>query len=101
MIGPQPYGVTPEFTESSLPAKLRCDHATKSGVWGVIRVLDGRLRLAVGSATDVCELGAGETAVVEPEQVHAVEPLGPVRMQVEFHHVDPRGVGVPVRGVMA
>ena len=42
-----PYKCTPIFDETTLPAGLRREHRTKSGVWGVIRVLDGRLRYQV------------------------------------------------------
>ncbi|MGC2189855.1 MAG: DUF1971 domain-containing protein, partial [Candidatus Sulfotelmatobacter sp.] len=39
-----PYRCTPIFDETTLPAGLRREHRTKAGVWGVIRVLEGRLR---------------------------------------------------------
>src|SRR6185312_10356153 len=42
-----PYKRTPVFDENTLPAALRREHRTKPGVWGVIRVLDGRLRYEV------------------------------------------------------
>ncbi len=54
-----PYKCTPIFDETTLPAELRREHRTKAGVWGVIRVLEGRRR---------------------------VELLGPMRMQVEFYN---------------
>ena len=43
----QAYGCTPVFDENTLPAGLRRAHRTKPGVWGVIRVLEGRLRYCV------------------------------------------------------
>jgi tellurite resistance-related uncharacterized protein len=39
----EPYARTAEFTEASLPAGLRRAHNTKAGVWGLIRVVEGRL----------------------------------------------------------
>jgi tellurite resistance-related uncharacterized protein len=42
-----PYKCTPIFDETTLPAGLRREHRTKAGVWGVIRVLEGRLRYRV------------------------------------------------------
>lgn len=42
---PSPYRSTPVFDEATLPAALRREHRTKLGVWGVIRVLDGELKL--------------------------------------------------------
>ena len=44
MSVPKPYKSTPVFDENTLPAGLRKEHRTKAGVWGVIRVLEGRLR---------------------------------------------------------
>ena len=40
-----PYRSTPIFDEATLPAALRSEHRTKAGVWGVIRVIEGRLKL--------------------------------------------------------
>ena len=42
-----PYKRTSVFDENTLPAALGREHRTKPGVWGVIRVLDGRLRYQV------------------------------------------------------
>ena len=42
-----PYKCTPIFDETTLPAGLRREHRTKAGVWGAIRVLEGRLRYQV------------------------------------------------------
>ena len=45
--GPQSYRSTPVFDEASLPAALGKRHDTKADVWGVIRVLEGKLMLTV------------------------------------------------------
>jgi len=42
-----PYKSTPVFDETTLPAALRREHRTKDGVWGVIRVLEGQVRLVL------------------------------------------------------
>jgi tellurite resistance-related uncharacterized protein len=83
----QPYRTTPVFDERSLPLGLRRDHSTKAGVWGVIRVLDGRLRLFRSEGAR--DLAPGRPGLVAPEQVHRVEPVGRVRMQVEFYAGEP------------
>ena len=44
---PVPYKRTSVFDENTLPAALRREHRTKPGVWSVIRVLDGRMRMKV------------------------------------------------------
>ena len=77
-----PYRVTPVFDQHSLPAGLRREHRTKPGVWGLIRVLDGRVRLV--KPTGVSVLTPERPGLVEPEEPHWVEPLGPISMQVEF-----------------
>ncbi len=86
---PEPYRTTPLFDQHSLPAALRRDHSTKAGVWGLVRVKEGRLRLIYDDGTAERLLEPGVAGLLLPEQVHRVEPLGPVRMQVEFYDVPP------------
>ncbi|HEY7809227.1 MAG TPA: DUF1971 domain-containing protein [Allosphingosinicella sp.] len=85
---PRPYKSTPVFDEHSLPAGLRREHSTKAGVWGVIRVLEGRLRYRSGEGSS--DLEAGAEMVIKPRQPHSVEPLGAMRMQVDFYDAPPR-----------
>lgn len=80
-----PYKRTSVFDEDTLPAGLRREHRTKSGVWGVIRVLEGRLRYRVLDPASEAILEPGQPGLVLPGQPHLVEPLGPVRVQVEFY----------------
>jgi tellurite resistance-related uncharacterized protein len=83
--GLKAYKRTPVFDQDSLPAGLRREHRTKAGVWGVIHVLEGRLRYRTLDPPTETVLTPQKPGVVEPEQPHEVEPLGPVRMFVEFH----------------
>jgi truncated hemoglobin YjbI/tellurite resistance-related uncharacterized protein len=85
----EPYRSTPVFDEHSLPAALRREHRTKAGTWGVIRVLSGELRLHLADSEEVRQLSKEHPGVVEPEQTHWVEPVGPVQMQVDFHAAPP------------
>lgn len=84
--GVAPYRKTPVFTETTIPAGLLRSHSTAAGVWGLIHVLEGRLRYRVIEAGEerVLEPGA-PPGVVEPTVTHEVAPLGPVRFYVEFH----------------
>jgi tellurite resistance-related uncharacterized protein len=43
---PEPYNSTPVFDEKSLPDALRNEHRTKSGTWGLLRVLEGTVKRA-------------------------------------------------------
>jgi tellurite resistance-related uncharacterized protein len=80
-----PYTSTPVFDEATLPAALRREHRTKAGAWGVIRVLEGRLRFQVLEPSSEMILEPGRPGLILPEQPHLVEPLGPVRMRVDFY----------------
>lgn len=84
------------FDEKTLPAALRREHRTKQGVWGVIRVLEGELRFIPGEGGD--DAGAILTpqrpGFVLPDQPHRVEPLGQMRMQVEFYDRPPQEVSL-------
>jgi tellurite resistance-related uncharacterized protein len=84
-----PYKTTPVFDERALPAALRREHSTKAGVWGVIRVIEGRLRLSYADGTPSAELTPDRPGLVRPEQVHWVEPIGAMKMQVEFYAFAP------------
>jgi tellurite resistance-related uncharacterized protein len=86
---PAPYSTTPVFDESSLPAALRNKHCTKAGAWGVIRVLEGELRLVILDPPSESILTPDLPGRLLPEQVHFVEPLGGMKMQIEFYHQRP------------
>lgn len=79
------YRRTPVFDQDSLPAGLRRAHRTKAGVWALIHVLEGRLRYRTLDPSAETVLTPQEPGTIRPEQPHAVEPLGPMRMFVEFY----------------
>jgi tellurite resistance-related uncharacterized protein len=82
------YKRTASFTETTVPAGLLGEHATKGRVWGLIRVEEGELRYMVTDErrepTQTMLTPATEPGVVEPTIVHRVEPVGRVRFHVEF-----------------
>jgi len=79
------YRRTPAFTESTLPQALQRDHATKPGVWGLIRVARGRLDYHLHAPFDRHEvLTPGSPGVVLPEVTHHVSASEPVEFRVEF-----------------
>jgi tellurite methyltransferase len=83
------YKRTADFTEATIPAALRKDHATKAGVWARIVVADGRLRYCVEALKRTFELVPGTDGIVLPAVTHHVEPIGAVRFHVEFLHAPP------------
>jgi tellurite resistance-related uncharacterized protein len=86
-----PYRSTPIFDEVTLPAALRREHRTKPGVWGVVRVHAGQLKLSYVEPNEMRLLGPGESGLLLPDQPHFVEPVGAVRMQVDFYDQPPPG----------
>ena len=89
MATPQPYRLTPIFDSETLPAALRKAHCTKAGVWGRLNVLDGRVRYVVEENGEQQVVNAGNSVTILPQQLHHVEPIGDMRMQVSFYDSDP------------
>lgn len=85
----EPYRSTPEFDEQTLPSALRRAHSTKAGTWGVIRVLEGRLRYFVEDTGEASVLDPQHPGTVRPQQLHHVEPIGAMRMRVDFYDHEP------------
>ncbi len=84
-----PYRSTPVFDQDSLPQALRNHHSTKAGVWGVIRILEGEVRLTYVDPVSETILDPGHPGLVLPQQLHFVTPLGPMKMQVDFYDCPP------------
>lgn len=89
MSAAKPYRSTPVFDQDTLPAALRARHTTKAGVWGMIRVLEGELRLTILEPPSEVVITPDNPAVILPQQPHLVTPLGPMRMQVDFYDEAP------------
>ena len=85
----KPYRTTAVFDQDTLPAALRREHRTKAGAWGVIRVLEGELRLLFPDGRAQL-LNQNTSGLIRPQETHWVEPVGGMRMQVEFYDSEPR-----------
>lgn len=88
-IAPAPYQSTPVFDADTLPAGFRREHRTKAEVWGVIRMLEGCLCFRVFDPVSEAILDPDRPGLILPEQPHSVEPLGFMRMQVDFFDCAP------------
>jgi tellurite resistance-related uncharacterized protein len=84
-----PYSASPIFDEQSLPDALRNDHRTKAGTWGLLRVLDGEVRLIFVDPPSEQLVTPDNPALIAPQATHHVVPLGPMTMQVEFYRERP------------
>ncbi|RVU35017.1 DUF3565 domain-containing protein [Hwanghaeella grinnelliae] len=79
------YKSTPIFTDITIPKALRREHTTKPGVWGKIRVLDGKLLYEILQPTlQTFTLDRNSTAFIVPEVPHRVEKIRNVIFQVDF-----------------
>ena len=76
---------TPEFTADTVPQGLLRSHHIASGVWGVLRVLEGSLTFVFEGSGESRDLVAPATQVIEPNVLHHVEPGPTARFLVEFH----------------
>ena len=83
-----PYRTTAVFDELTLPAALRREHRTKEGAWGIVRVLEGELMLLFPDGRSEL-LNSERAGLIRPQETHWVEPLGRMRMQVEFYDREP------------
>src|SRR3546814_16762511 len=84
-----PYRSTPVFDETSLPAALRGEHRTKEGVWGLIRVLEGKLQLNIIDPPSEEIHTTDNSGVVKPDQPHFVPPLVSLRRKIAFSEEPP------------
>lgn len=89
LLSPGPYRSTQIFDEVTLPAALRGEHRTKPGVWGLVRVLEGKLTLFFVDPHEELVLSPGSPGLLMPDQPHFVKPIGPMRMRVEFYDQPP------------
>lgn len=85
----QSYRSTPVFTNDTLPEALRRAHSTKAGVWGLLKLIKGSVLYIVEETGERREIHAPHSVVIEPQQLHSVEPLGQMEMQVDFYHEPP------------
>jgi tellurite resistance-related uncharacterized protein len=83
--GLTPVRRTPVFNGQTMPPGLRRNHRTAAGVWGVIRVVEGRLLFRTIAPAAEQIIDPQHCVVVQPGQLHEVEPLGFVRFFVEFY----------------
>ena len=90
------YRQTPMFDEQTIPAGLLRQHRTRPGTWGVITVVEGRLRFRLLEPPAERVLLPGRPGIVAPEQPHEVAPDGPVRFFIEFYRATDAIPSVPL-----
>jgi tellurite methyltransferase len=75
-----------EFSAATIPPGLLKDHTLKAGTWAQIVVLSGQLRYRIAAplARELL-LTPGAPGVVPPEIPHSIEPIGEVRLRIDFY----------------
>jgi len=86
---PEPYAKSSVFDELTLPDALRNDHRTKAGSWGLLRVLEGQVRLVFVDPPSEHHVTPYRPAIIPPQATHHVVTMGPMTMQVEFYRECP------------
>lgn len=84
-----PYAASPVFDAQNLPDALRTDHRTKPGAWGLLKVMEGAVRLVFTDPPAEHMVTPGNPAIIPPQATHHVVPIGHMRMQVEFYRQRP------------
>lgn len=80
------YSGTGVFDEGTVPTAIISKHSTKAGTWGKLVVLEGQLDYVIAGPPEQRQrICAGEYGVIEPQVVHRVDIVGPVRFRVDFH----------------
>jgi len=73
------------FDEATLPAGLLKDHVVADGMWGCLRVIEGRVTFSLHTEPPtIVHLGAGDRQAIPPGLPHALILDGPVRMAIDF-----------------
>jgi len=85
----EPYKTTAVWDQDSLPQAIRKAHNTKAGTWGLLRVLEGEVRLVFHDPARELVVTPDNPGEIAPEAWHHVEVTGPMRMQVEFFYEKP------------
>lgn len=93
-----PYGSSQVFDEHSLPDALRNEHSTKEGTWGLLRVLEGEVRLVFLDPPSELLVTVDDPAPIPPRSPHFVRLIGPMKMQVEFYRENPLAAESGING---
>lgn len=86
--GLEPARTTATCHQDSLPPALLREHRVPPGMWGVLRVHSGAIRLVLtGKPGTARVLGAGAHQGIPPGLPHRLERIGPVALTIDFLRV--------------
>jgi tellurite resistance-related uncharacterized protein len=80
------YSETPEFDETTVPAKLTRAHRTKASTWSRLVVSAGTVEYVIPGPLMQSQLvSAKESIIIEPAVEHFVRCPGKVSFRIEFY----------------
>lgn len=80
------YSESPEFDQDTLPLALQKEHKTKPDVWAKAVINEGTIAYVLENKPEnILTLSAGQFVIIEPEEPHHVELIGPVKFHLEFY----------------
>lgn len=81
---------TATWDPSTMPAALRRAHRVGKATWGLLHVVDGRIRFRARTTPPIdAVVEVGGTHAIPPEVEHEVEPSDDARFYVEFLRREP------------
>lgn len=72
------------FDQDTIPAPMRGTYELKTGIWGRIRVREGRLKLHLLESGRETMLDSEADGMMRPRQPCRIELLGPVRFDIAY-----------------
>lgn len=83
--GAECYKTIGPFLQADIPAGLLREHSLKPGVWGVLTLIEGRLRFVWDDGSGVYEdLRAPARIIVPPTVLHHLDELADAVITIEF-----------------
>ena len=80
-----PSHSSPIFNQDTIPDALQAEHALAPGHWGVLHVLEGRLRFVNLETGDRHVISAPSLMTIHPQIPHRVAVDGPLRCRIDFY----------------
>jgi hypothetical protein len=73
------------FTETSLPAALRRPHQIAEGIWGSLRMIQGRVGFDLNTVPPISRrLVTGDSQAIPPSVPHQLSVEGPFELAIDF-----------------
>jgi len=78
-------GMTPVFSEKTVPQTILCRHMAPKGKLARLLVLSGKMQFVWEDTGEVLDADLGHPVVIQAERYHHARLTGPVQFRVEFY----------------